>query len=252
MSTVLEYKGYYVPLDTVPDDVLNEWEGTLKAERDRILSALQTKIPNATAFVQKLAEPAYDSWQNFINPAWADSDFIKLKYQVKLKTAYPSWSSGITNAFAEGGTFETNVTLKKDKMQKLRYVLGAVGLKYSIGWGPAYKGIAVVTGDQRIDEYFGAEDNFTGSIVNAFPTNIVKFVRPMAIAILTQGLVIAQYAHEAGLESERDAVINAINAKLDNSVEKLIDTTAYSALELEIGYDAMADKLFVHTLLTGV
>jgi len=252
MSTVLEYKGYYEPLDSVPAEVLDEWETTLKAERARILSALQEKIPNATEFINKLANPAYQQWQNFINPAWADADFIKLKYQVKLKTAYGSWSTGIQNAFAEGGTFETNVTSKKDKLQKLRYVLGAVGLKYLIGWGPAYKAMAVITGDNRVSLYFGANDSFTGNIVNAFPTNVVKFVRPMGIAILTQGLVIAQYAHEQGLASERDAVITAINAKLDNSVEKLIDTTAYSALDVSIEYDSIADKLAVHVILTSV
>jgi len=252
MSTVLDYKGYYQPLDSIPDDVLSEWETTLKAERARILSALQEKISNATEFINKLANPAYDKWQDFVNPAYADADFIKLKMQVKLKTAYPSWSSGITNAYAEGGTFETNVSAKKDKLQKLRYVLGAVGLKYSIGWGPAYKAMGVITGDKRVSLYFGANDSFSGEIVNAFPSNVVKFVRPLGIAILTQGLVLAQYAHEQGLTSERDAVINAINSKLDNSVEKLIDTSAYSALDVAIEYDSVADKLAVHVILTGV
>ena len=252
ISTVLEYKGYYQPLDSVPDDVIAEWETTLKAERARILSALQEKISNATEFINKLANPAYQQWQNFINPEWADADFIKLKYQVKLKTAYGSWSTGIQNAFAEGGTFETNVTAKKDKLQKLRYVLGAVGLKHKIGWGPAYKAMAIVTGDHRISLYFGPDDSFTGNIVNAFPSNIVKFVRPVGIAILTQGLVIAQYAHEQGLASERDAVITAINSKLDNSVEKLIDTSAYSALDIGIEYDSIADKLAVHVTLSSV
>lgn len=249
MSTVLEYKGYYEPLDSVPTEVLDEWESTLKAERARILSALTEKISNATEFINKLANPAYQQWQNFVNPAYADADFIKLKMQVKLKTAYQSWNSGIQNAFAEGGTFETNVTSKKDKLQKLRYVLGAVGLKYSIGWGPAYKAMAVITGDNRISLYFGANDSFTGTIVNAFPSNIVKFVRPLGIAILTQGLVIAQYAHEQGLTDERDAVITAINSKLDNSVEKLIDTSAYSSLDVAIEYDSVADKLAVHVTL---
>ena len=252
MSYVLEYKGYYKPLDSVPSEILDEWESTLKAERLRILNALMEKIPDSDAFVRKIAEPAYEGWSEFVNPSYPDADFIKLKMRIKIKTAYPAWSSGVQNAFAEGGTFETNVSAKKSKLQKLRYVLGAVGLKYKIGWGPAYKAIAVITGDKRVDEYFTTEDSFSGEIVNAFPDGVVKYVRPMAIAILTQGFVLAQYAHENGLETERDAVISKINTILDNSVEKLIDTTKYSALEMQLGYDAIADKLYVLVQLSPV
>jgi len=252
MSYVLEYKGYYKPLDSLPSEILEEWETTLKNERERILSALTEKIPNADAFISKIAEPAYEGWSNFVNPDFPDVDFIKLKYRIKLKSAYPAWNSGIQSAFAEGGTFETNVSAKKDKLEKLRYVLGAVGYKRKIGWGPAYKAIAVITGDRRVDEYFTTDDSFSGEITNAFPTGVVKYVRPMAIAILTQGFVLAQYAHENGLTTERDAVISKVNTVLDNSVEKLIDTTKYSALEMKIDYDGVADKLYVLVQLSPV
>ena len=98
MSYVLEYKGYYKPLDSLPSEILEEWETTLKNERERILSALMEKIPNADAFISKIAEPAYEGWSNFVNPDFPDVDFIKLKYRIKLKSAYPAWNSGIQSA----------------------------------------------------------------------------------------------------------------------------------------------------------
>jgi len=250
MSVVLEYKGIYEPDASVPEDVLNEWESTLKAERARILSALLTKIPNESAFISKIAEPAYEGWSSFINPTYPDADFKKLKFRVKIKGAYEDFNTGIQNAFAEGGTFETNVTAKKSKMTKLRYVTGAVGLKYQKGWGVAYKALGLITGDTRVKLYFGANDNLlAGDVMNIFPVGITKWVRAIGIGILTQGLVIAQYAHEAGLDTERDAVISAVNSKIDDSIEKLV-SSGYS-LELAIEYDSVAQKLVVHETVTS-
>ena len=225
---------------------MNEWEATLKGERARILSALTEKISNASEFISKLAEPSADAWENFIASTWPDADLIKLKQRVKLKSAYNPWNTGVQNAFAEGGTFETNVTNKKDKFQKARYVLGSVGLKYLTGWGPAYKSMGYITGDQRVALYVTADDTVTGTPQNVFPANIVKFVRPMGIAIFNQGLILAYYAHENGLTTERDAIITNINNKLNNSIVPLIDTATWDSLTAEIGYDSVADRIYAH------
>jgi len=246
MSVVAEYKGYYVPLESVPEEILQEWETTLKGERARILSALQEKIPNADAFLTKLANPAIEGWSGFVAPDWEDRDFILMKFQVKLKGAYPDWNTGIQNAFAEGGTFETNVTNKKSKFQMARYPMGAVGIRYKTAWGPAYKAIAVISGDRRVKNYMGTNDTFTGDVVNVFLPGARKVARVAGISKITQGLVIAQFAHEAGLTSERDAIISTINTHLANSVLKMVDTANYT-VTLEIGFDDVAGKLYAYS-----
>jgi len=249
MSAV-EYKGYYSPQDAVPTEIMDEWETTLKAERARILSALTEKISNATEFMTKLAEPSADAWEAFIASTFPDAELIKLKQRVKLKGSYTSWNTGVQNAFAEGGTFDTNVTNKKEKFQKARYVLGSVGLKYLIGWGPAYKAMGYITGDRRVALYVTADDTVTGTPQNVFPASIVKFVRPMGVAIFNQGLILAYYAHENGLETERDAIITNINNKLNSSIVPLIDTATWASLVAEIGYDAVADRIYAHVQAT--
>ena len=245
MSVVVEYKGYYVPLDSVPTEIMDEWETTLKNERARILSALQTKIANATDFINKLANPAHEIWKGFVATDWEDRDFILLKHQIKLKGAYDSWNTGIQNAFAEGGTFETNVTNKKSKFNLARYPMGSVGIRYKVAWGPAYKAIAVLTGDKRVKNYMGTNDSLSGDVVNVFLKGATRIARAVAVPLITQGLVIAQFAHENGLATERDAVISAVNEKLTNSVLKMVDTSAYT-VTLNIGYDSVADKLYAY------
>jgi len=245
MSEV-EYKGFYSPMDSVPTEIMDEWELTLKGERARILSALQEKISNSSEYITRLAEPSADAWEAFIASDFPDADLIKLKQRVKVKGAYEAWNTGIQNAFAEGGTFETNVTNKKSKFQKARYVLGSVGLKYLVGWGAAYKAIGYITGDQRVPIYLTAEDTVTGTPQNVFPANVVKFVRPMGVAIFNQGLILAYYAHENGLTSERDAIITNINNKLNSTIVPLIDTATWASLTAEIGYDSVADKIYAH------
>jgi len=244
-DVLVEYKGYYLPLDSVPTEIMDEWEATLKGERARILAALQEKIPNADAFITKLANPAHERWAAFVAPDWEDRDFILLKHRIKLKGAYDSWNTGISNAFAEGGTFEQNVTSKKEKFQLARYPMGAVGIKYKTAWGPAYKAIAVLSGDTRVTRYMTANDSFNGSVQNVFLAGATRFARAIAVPAIVQGLVLAQYAHEEGLASERDAVISATNSKLANTVLKMVDTSAY-VVTLEIGYDDVADKLYAY------
>ena len=244
MAVVASYKGLYVPYAEVPSDIMDEWEATLKGERTRILSALQAKIADETAFLNRIATPAYNAWQNFIDSEYPDADLIKLKMKIKLKGAYDAWSEGITNAFAEGGTFETNVTNKKAKFGKAKYTLGAVGVKYLNGWETAYKAIGMITGDNRVPVYFDADDTVSGSPVDVFPAGVGRFARAIGVPIIVQGLVIAQYAHENGLATERDAVITNVNNKLTNSVLKMVDTSAYPTVTLEIGYDTESDKLY--------
>jgi len=245
MAVEVEYKGYYSPLDSVPTELMDEWANTLIGERERILSALQEKIPNATLFLTKLANPATEAWADFVNPSWTDVDLIKLKHKIKLKGAYDSWSDGVSSAFAEGGTFETNVMAKKDKFAMARYPMGAVGVKYKIGWGVAYKAMGVISGDKRVAIYMGADDTLTGEILDVFLPGATRFARATGVPILTQGLVLAYYAHEAGLDTERDAVITNINTKLSNTVLKMVDTSSHVVV-LEIGYDAVADKIYAH------
>ena len=245
MSVVVEYKGYYVPLDSVPDEIMTEWETTLKGERARILSALQEKIPNADAFITKLANPAHEVWKDFVNPNWVDKDLILLKHEIKLKGAYDSFNTGIQNAFAEGGTFEQNVTNKKSKFQLARYTMGSVGIRYKTAWGPAYKAIGVLSGDRRVKIYMGANDTFTGDVVNVFLKGATRIARATALPLITQGLVLAQLAHENGLADRRDAVITNINEKLANSVLRMVDTSKYT-VTLNIGYDSVADKLYAY------
>jgi len=243
---VVEYKGFYVPLAAVPTELVSEWETTLKGERARILNALLEKIPNATAFINKLALPASERWLSFINPEWPDSFMVVLKHGVKLKGAFASWNEGVQNAFKEGGTFETNVSAKKDKFQKARYTMGSVGIKYKTAWGPAYKAIGVISGDTRVVTYMGANDVFSGTVANVFLAGATKYARAIAVPAITQGLVIAQYAHEAGLTTERSQVISVVNSKLANTVLKMVDTNRFN-VTLNIGFDSVANKLYVYT-----
>jgi len=123
--------------------------------------------------------------------------------------------------------------------------MGSVGIRYKVAWGPAYKAIAVLTGDKRVKNYMGTNDSLSGDVVNVFLKGATRIARAVAVPLITQGLVIAQFAHENGLATERDAVISAVNEKLTNSVLKMVDTSAYT-VTLNIGYDSVADKLYAY------
>ena len=250
MSYVVEYKGYY-DVPELEEDVINEWKETLKGQRDRILNNLLARIPNETKFRSLIADSAYEVWQNFVNPSWEDADIIKMKFQVKLSRAYDVWKDRVTEAFTPGDTgisdFEKGVDGAVNKFANAKYTVGAVGLRYARGRGIAVKAIGVISGDLKVVRDIAAPDEFTGSVVNVFLPGAARYVRPQAIAIITRGLVLAQYALEAGLSALRDSIISSTNSILGNTVLKQVDTATYPTVILEIGYDDVNNKLYVHS-----
>jgi len=246
MPLVVEYKGYYTPLD-VPTQEFDEWKSTLIGERERIYNSLKTRIPDETVFKLLIAEPSHLVYKDFVNPNWEDKDFVLLKHRIKLATAYPAWKVGIDNAFdGEKPYFGDRVLQKAEKWLKARYTLGSTGIRYRYGVGIAVKAIGVISGWKAITKDIKAPDEFTGTVTNVFLPGVAKFVRPQAIAIITRGLVLAQYAHEAGEASLRDSIISATNTVLSNSVLKQVNTAAY-VVTLEIGFDAGVGKLFARS-----
>jgi len=246
VALLVEYKGYYSPLE-IPEQDFTEWKETLKGEVSRIYNALITRIPDETAFKSIIAESSHEVWKDFVNPNWEDKDFVLLKHRIKLLGAYPAWKTGIDNAFSGASPyFPDRVEQKADKFKLVKVTLGSVGLRYKYGRGIAVKAIGVISGWKAVARDIKAPDEFTGSIVNVFLPGAARFVRPQAVAIITRGLVLAGYAHDYGLATERDAVISATNDVLANTVLKQVDTSQYTVV-LEIGFDDTMNKLYVHS-----
>jgi len=234
MAIVAEFIGPVTPM-TVPTEIKDKWESTLLGRRDLIYSRLLTKIPDEESFLSKIAEASSEVWTDFVNPSWTDYYLITLKQRIKLSTAYDKWNVGVIDAFKAGGRFDTGVSLKKDRLDMLKYTLGNVGIRY-LGWGPGYKAVGYITGDHRVKRYIVAGETTVGEPVNAFPEDIIKFVRPTLIAMLTQGAVLAYYAHEKGLNTLRDQVITLVNSKTDaicTGLKKTEYTDVYAKLEID-------------------
>ena len=234
MAVVAEYIGKVTPLD-VPEEVKTKWENTLLSRRDLIYERLMTKIPDEPDFISKIADASYEVWKDFVSPDWTDYYLVTLKQRIKLSTAFGKWKPAVIEAFKPGGIFETNVTAKADRLDMLKYPLGNVGIRY-LGWGPGYIAVGFITGDQRVKRYVRAGDTATGEPVNAFPEDIIKFVRPTLVAMLTQGAVLAYYAHEKGFDTLRDQVISLVNTKTDTictSLKKADYSVVFAKIEVD-------------------
>ena len=243
MPVVAEFIGPITPL-TVPPEIKSKWHDTLIGRRELIYTRLLTKIPDEDSFIDKIANASSEVWQGFVNPDWTDYYLITLKQRIKLMTAYPKWNVGVIDAFKPGGRFETGVDLKVDRLDMLRYTLGNVGIRY-LGWGPGYKAVGYITGDLRVKRYIVSGETVTGEPVNAFPEEVVNFVRPTLIAMLTQGAVLAYSAHEKGYNTLRDQVISVVNAKTDTICTSL-KKTEYSVVFARLEVDANGN-LVVHS-----
>jgi len=248
---VTEYVGEVKPV-TVPVDVKNKWYEKLIELASLIYNRIATKIPDEQSYINKLATPSATMWSGFVSPYWADADLIKLKQRVKVSMAGLKYLNNVHDAFMVSQIFQKNVYRARyviDALDMFRYTLGGVGIRYQTGWGAIYKAVGVLTGDARVAQYMTPEEKWTPPVVTAFPSNIVKYVRPMLIAELVQGAVLAYYAIEKDLATLRDAVINAVNDKLSTVINALKSpefTEVYIKLEYTDFDEDGTEELVVH------
>ena len=251
MPVQFDYTGIIRKLDktAIPDQIVSEWQETLLAEKDRIYANLTAQISNETEFINKIAEPSSEAYESFVNPNHPKAQEAILKQKLKLRGAYSDWNNSVQAAFASGGAFENGVNTKKDKWRNVRFALGAVGEKSLLGYGAVVKAVGLMTGDSKIDAYMGADDTLTGSPYNVFLSEFARYVKPMLIA---KGVFAANYAFladEAGDNTTRDNILNAVNTDFDTILNafKRTDVT-FVQLTLEMSYDDVNDYITVHAV----
>jgi len=203
--------------DALPTGMADEWEATLKGERARILTGLLTKIPDEANFLNRLADASSDVYELFgagIPAPW-DKNNILTKQRVKLARKYADWDTGIDNAFKVGGTFETNVTAKKGKLEAARYTIGVVGNRSADRWRFASLLALALGGDTRIARYITSPDTLAGTIEVALNAPYNKFDRPFIVATCVKHAIMAKYCDVFTDKTLRDAEITALNTDLN-------------------------------------
>lgn len=214
-------------LPNLPYGLADEWEATLKASRDAIKHALlTTKLPTEGDFDTKLAVPSSVRFSDFlatVGSDWTKAD-ITLKQKAKLLKQYQAWKDGVTNAFAVGGQFETQVTAKKGKTAMMKYPLGMVGNKSEDRWRFASLLALGLVGDKRILTYITAPDSIDipANLVNALEPPYNIYDRPFIVALCTKYGVLLNYADEVGLD--KTTLLASLNSGL-NIIETHAKTT---------------------------
>jgi len=199
--------------DSLPTDVQAKWHDVSKAERARILSHLLTKIPNVTAFQDKLADASSDRYESFLGSVGGDwnKDEILMKQRVKLNRKYADWDSGVDSAFAVDGAFEKGVDNKQGKLEALRYPMGLVGKKSTDRWRCGSLVALALGGDTRIARYITSPDTLAGTIEVALKSPYNVYDRPLVVASIVKYGTLAKFADEADDTTVRDACVTALD-----------------------------------------
>lgn len=235
MAEYWKYVGNVTIPETLASAITDEWETTLKAECARIYTSLTTKISDATTYGTKIATPsasAFDAFLQSVGAKWSITD-IKLKQKVKVSGKYTKWKANVDTVFGGGSpTFPAIVTAKKDKLSELRRVIACVGHRSLGTWEPVSMATLLARGDTRCATYFDTNDTFTGTLHSVMDAKKGALITPSLIAEMVYAVVMANYAHEAGLTTERDNIITGANTLLDAFIQVGLDAT-----HLGGGYD---------------
>lgn len=215
--------------------ISDEWEATLKAECARIYTSLTTKIANETDFKAVIADASSTAYADFLGTTggrW-DVDEIERKQKVKLTNKYTLWKERIDEVF--GGaepTFPATVTAKKGRLTPLKRVIGAVGHKAIDGWNPVSASVLLLRGDTRVSAQVVAKMTNPENFESVLKPREGALITPSIIADLVMTSLMAMYAHEGGLTTERDAFISEANTRIDALLQFAID-----AVHAGAGYD---------------
>ena len=92
--------------------IIGRWKERLKQEAERINTNRKAKIPDATAFNNKLATTAIEGWRNLLNPAFRSraglsADDIRASHQAKISESFKKYNkqTQLTRIVEYLGTF---------------------------------------------------------------------------------------------------------------------------------------------------
>ena len=237
--------------DTQLDVVRDDWESTLKSKRSKILTQIQTRIPDASTYNDVLAQPAISEYESFVNPSHPKAARALRKRKIKIPAGANDYLTNVANAFAEGGRFETRVTEAKDKFKRnFAAITQAVGDKSqklgvvtAVMWAllGQYSKIQTFPSD-RYEEIARDAD---------MPTNIFKpeyqaNVRSAVTQLLNEGIYYAVLAIDAG--EDVSTLLSDYNSRLDAFVANttfLKDTIDSANTFVHIVYEAGVLKAHV-------
>ena len=232
MAQQWQYVGTVTLPTDLPSGVLDEWKETLKAEQTRIYNSLLAKIPDETAFKDRIGDASSDEFEAFlykVGGKW-DAQLIEMKQRVKLARTYDTWKSGVDAAFGAGGYFAHRIDSKADKFKLARYVLGAVGHRATVGgdfgvWNPVTMGVLLLRGDTRCSRYFDGNDAFSGTLHAVVDANKGRLITPSIMGEAIRACVMAKFADEAELDTLRDSIISSANTVIDELLQVALDAT---------------------------
>jgi len=235
-----------IPTDMI-DDVGTDWLNSILGKRSKILKNLLKTIPDATAYIKRIAEPGYEGITEVFNPSWVKYNRVIRKYKAKVTRGKDVWHDRVNEAFSEGGAFEKgvydNVSVYKNAMITIWRI---VGNKDTI-FGPSPKAVLALGGKAKILEAVKlAKDTVTGTPINVFKPEHASRILSTVDQVLIEGLNAILLAKEAELPFS--ALISDYNTILDSYVRN----TAFVKPGIDVNntfchieYDAVNDVILV-------
>jgi len=226
---IFRYRGRVVEIteDQFPQSILDEWERTIKAERERIYRNLKAKLSDEEAYIDLLVMGAVEGYEPFVNPEYPDAEFIKLRRRAFMPKTYSTWRTAIEKALGPGGYFDLMVELKKNKLKWLRLTLSVVGYKPDSGVRLRAGAKAPLMFEhfpnwkwhmlEGIDEVEGVPECLT-------KREYRRFYLTLVIPLLVQFLVLGMYAKMGGYHDISKSLCDKVNRHLYEITRTVLDS----------------------------
>ena len=217
-------------------EIGDDWETTLKAKRQKIITNLQRVVPDEDAYKTVIVERSNEGYGQFISESHPSYDKIMLKRKIKMPARASDYITNRNNAFAEGGDFEAGVTESKGAfITNAKIILRVVGDKDKV-YAPIAKLSYALDGKKALLE--SILNNTYDHLITSTELKtffIKKQFKTSVVSLINEALAYVVYAIDAGFDDSwiqtniADKYNPLIAAMINsNTVNSELDPTACS------------------------
>jgi len=247
---IFAYRGRVVeiPEELFPQSILDEWERTIKAERERMYRNLKAKLSDEDAYINLLVMGAIEGYEGFVNPDFPYAEVIKAKRRAVMPKTYSAWKKAIERALGPGGYYDLMIELKKDRMKRMRLTLSVVGYRPD----PAVRLRAGAKAPLMFEHFPNWEwhmipeiDEVQGSPQILTRREYRRVFLPLVIPLLVEFLVLSIYAKRGGYFDISRNLCEKANSHLYEITRTVLDAekTIPETAGIAVAYGAEEDSI---------
>ena len=233
-------------------EIKDDWESTLKSKVQKVWDNLHAKIPDESAYLEKLAIPSYTNFYNFVNPNFPKATRAILKQRFGVLAGATYFLNNVYYAIGMDQRFSDGVTNNKGKFESRVRLMWRITGDNDKAVGLLPKLAMALEGDiVKLSKYIGGDDQVNVMEYDCPPAFDIKYLNMCVSAIVVKFTEIYRLSRLI-LQGGGDPL--TLKDEFETFTSGMISAFAHPDIDptnsaITMGYDDTKDKYYVQVVL---